>query len=235
MRVVFSEPVIRDSVINAFGVTQNGNLVDGTVQVSPDGLAATFVPTDYLLPTTEYVISVGSGITDADGSGMPETVTADFATAGLPFTGTLAFADVLGIELINADGTNPRQLTTAPDYNYDSDPAWSRGGDRIAFTRLEANGHAAIYVIESDGTNLVRLSPSGEHDYEPAWSPDGQRIAFVNTDTIAFNNEIYIMNADGTNRVPIASLQYGGPSPAWSPDGRIASRAMAAPVAPTSS
>ncbi len=62
VRVVFSEPMIRDSVINAFGVTQNGNLVDGTVQVSPDGLGATFVPTDYLLPTTEYAISVGSSI-----------------------------------------------------------------------------------------------------------------------------------------------------------------------------
>jgi TolB protein len=219
--------MIRDSVINAFGVMQNGNLVEGTVEVSPDGLAATFIPTDYLLPMTEYVISVGSGITDADGSGMPETVTADFTTARLPFTGTMAFADEIGIQLINADGTNLRQLTTAPDYNYDGNPAWSPSGDRIAFDRYEGytggQNIYGIYVINADGTNLVRLSPPGESDQQPAWSPDGQRIAFLHLDTLpSFASTIYVMNADGTNRVPVTALRQPITAPDWSRDDRIA-------------
>jgi Tol biopolymer transport system component len=228
VRVVFSEPVIRDSVINAFGVMQNGNLVDGTVQVSPDGLAGTFIPTNYLLPTTRYTISVGSGIQDADGSGMRETVTADFTTAGLPFTGVLAFQSEEGIMLINADGTNLRQLTTAPDYNYDDDPAWSPSGDRIAFNRLEVDtvlwrDVLGIYLINSDGTNLVRLSPPGESDMNPTWSPDGQRIAFAHQDTAPlFEIKIWVMNADGTNRVPITALRQSKYCPDWSRDDRIA-------------
>jgi TolB protein len=227
VRVVFSEPVMRETVINAFGVMQNGNLVEGTVEVSPDGLSATIVPTDYLLPSTAYTISVGSDVQDADGSGMPETVTAAFTTAGLPFTGTLAFAGLTGIQLINADGTNLRQLTTAPDYNYDGDPDWSPDGDRVAFDRYEGytggQNIYGIYVINEDGTNLVGLSRPGESDQQPTWSPDGQRIAFLHLDTMpSFASTIYVMNSDGTNRVPVISLRQPSTAPSWSADGRIA-------------
>ena len=225
VRVVFSEPVMRETVIDAFGVMQNGNRVEGTVEVSPDGLSATIVPTDYLLPSTAYTISVGSDLQDADGSGMPETVTTDFTTAGLPFAGTLAFVDYLGIMLINADGTYLRQLTTAPGDKYDRDPAWSPSGDRIAFDRYEGSAGGdtySIYVINADGTNLVRLSPPGSYDTAPTWSPDGQRIAFEHMDLLSFESSIYVMNADGTNRVPVTALRQPVSEPAWSPDGRIA-------------
>jgi len=223
VRVVFSEPVIPETVKNAFGILQGGNLVSGTVQISLDGLSATVVPTEYLLPSTGYTISVGSDIQDADGSGMPETVTADFTTAKLPFTGTLAFADLFGIELINVDGTNLRQLTTAPDFNYDTDPAWAPGGDRIAFVRYDGQSSYGIYVINLDGTNLLRLSPPGVADHVPIWSPDGRRVAFTSIDTLPpFSSRIYVMNADGSNRVPITSLRQPCDYPDWSSDGRIA-------------
>ncbi len=150
---------------------------------------------------------------------MPETVTADFTTAGLPFTGTLVFegASIVGIELINADGTNPRVLTTI-DYTVPErhiTPAWSPTGDRVAFTWLEG-GRECSYLChqlrrDQSGTPF---SLRGIGDYEPAWSPDGQRIAFVHrTDTLVWNDEIYVMNADGTNRVPVASLRQPSIAP----------------------
>lgn len=224
VRVVFSEPVTPETVLDALRVMQDGNLVAGTVEVSPDGLSATVFPVDYLLPETEYVISVGSDIQDADGSAMEATVEAGFTTAALPFTGTIAFADLTGIWLMNADGTNLRQLTTAPDYNYDGAPAWSPGGDRIAFQRYTGIGNGSgIYLVNADGTNPVGLSPPGVSDQEPTWSPDGQRIAFVSDDTLPpFNRRLYIMNADGTHRVLVIALRQPTEFPAWSPADRIA-------------
>ncbi len=225
VRVVFSEPVIAETVTNSLVILQNDSLVDGTVEISPDGLSATILPANYLLPATEYVISVGSDVQDADGSGMPEPVTAAFTTARLPFTGTLAFADETGIQLMNADGTNLRQLTTTvPDSNYDNAPVWAPSGDRIVFERYEAvPDRSFIYVINTDGSNLLRLSPAGVWDQQPTWSPDGQHIAFLSEDTLPpFNRSLYIMNADGTNRVPVIALREPTEFPAWSPDGRIA-------------
>jgi TolB protein len=228
VRVVFSEPVMHETVSNALGIMLDDNLVSGSVTVSPDGLSATVLPADYLRPTTEYTISVGSELQDADGTGMPETVTFAFTTAALPFTGKLAFesAGYSGIQIMNADGTNLRDLTTTgyPAPERDITPALSPSGDRVAFTRLDGGRGAAIYIINSDGTNLVRISPPGVGDYEPAWSPDGQRLAFVHrTDTLVGNDEIWVMNPDGTNRVPIAPLRQPSTGPSWSPDGeRIA-------------
>jgi TolB protein len=226
VRVVFSEPVIPETVINALGIMEDGNLVEGTVEVSPDGLSATVVPAEYLLPITNYTISIGSDLVEAEGSGMPETVTADFTTAGFPFVGRIAFErtiDDRGIALKNVDGTNFRSLTTNPypSSEHDAFPALSPAGDRVAFTRSETNGDEAIYLINSDGTNLVRLSPPGAHDGKPTWSPDGQRIAFANVDTLD-QGKIYVMNADGTDRVPITSLRQPCDFPDWSRDGRIA-------------
>jgi TolB protein len=129
------------------------------------------------------------------------------------------------LALINVDGTNYRALTTPTLGQSDEGAAWSPRGDRIAFSRMTdgSNFPLTIHVINSDGTNLVRLSPSGALDDSPAWSPDGQRIAFVNQDPLdyrAANTQIYLMNADGSNRVRLTTAAEGAWGPTWSPDGR---------------
>jgi dipeptidyl aminopeptidase/acylaminoacyl peptidase len=149
-----------------------------------------------------------------------------------PASGVLAFTRLMrsatavynNLALINLDGTNYRALTTPNSSPYDFDVAWSPDGDRIAFSRMSDGSTfpLAIHVINPDGTNLVRLSPSGALDDSPTWSPDGQRIAFTNQDPrvhSAASAQIYLMNADGTNRVPLTNLPEGAYSPTWSPDG----------------
>src|SRR5262249_39205504 len=137
VRVIFSEPVIPETVPNAFGILEDGNLLDGTVFVSPDGLSATLLPSDYLQPLSEYTISIGRELVDVDGSAMPQTVTADFTTARVPFAGRIAFESTfeedLGIALRNIDGTNYRFLTTNPSSapEHDAFPAFSPTGDRV--------------------------------------------------------------------------------------------------------
>ena len=46
-------------------------------------------------------------------------------------------------------------------------PTWSAGSDRIAFTG--SGGNWDLFVIDADGTNLVRLTNTTGEEAEPAW------------------------------------------------------------------
>lgn len=106
------------------------------------------------------------------------------------------------------------------------------GAGKIAFTS-DRDGVTDIYVMNSDGSNLIRLANSITPKGEPAWSPDGSKIAF------GFSNEdsasLYHMNADGSNLTKLidtkeisiydqATLDWrfaiGCCNLAWSPDGK---------------
>jgi len=50
---------------------------------------------------------------------------------------------------------------------------------RIAFTMTDGEGNKDIYVIDSDGENLRRLTEHRDLLESPTWSPDGARIAFT--------------------------------------------------------
>lgn len=73
--------------------------------------------------------------------------------------------------LINADGTNLRQLTTG-EY-VDSSPSWSPDGEWIAFVRGPASGgNVDIWLVSVDGETLINLTNSpGKSEIVPAWKP----------------------------------------------------------------
>ena len=129
------------------------------------------------------------------------------------------------IYVMDADGTNLVRLTTdawvqiAPATKVTS-LAWSPDGTRIAFTADRA-GDRRIFVMNADGTDLVRLTAHPAGNGAPAWSPDGRRLAF--TSRRFGNDEIFVINADGTELVNLTHHSADDAAPAWSPDGhRIA-------------
>jgi TolB protein len=84
-------------------------------------------------------------------------------------------------------------------------PVFSPDGRRIVFHATAENGSAPdLFVINTDGTNLRRLTTHPDSETTPTWSPSGNEIAFTSDRT--GRPQIYIMNADGTGaprRLPI--------------------------------
>ena len=74
------------------------------------------------------------------------------------------------IHIIDADGSNPTQVTT-PRVAVDA-ADWSPDGTRFV---LASGG--ALSVIEADGSDRTSVAlPSGPQAFAPQWSPDGARI-----------------------------------------------------------
>jgi Tol biopolymer transport system component len=123
--------------------------------------------------------------------------------------------------VVNADGTDPRRLTTHP--GYDGDPQWSPDGDWIAFT-----GDDGLYLIRPDGTDRKRLLP-GDVPYARGWSPDGRQLLFedIHADP-AVGIEIAILDVETGEMRNLPDERGHDLLPAWSPDGeRIAFLATA--------
>jgi Tol biopolymer transport system component len=89
---------------------------------------------------------------------------------------------------------------------------------RIAFSS-NRNGNFDIYLMDSDGKNLRRLTSDPRNEGDPAWTPDGSRIVY--TSTRGTGTQIVVMSLDGSE-VVLTSTPGGNHSPAVSPDGTIA-------------
>ncbi|MCB0202334.1 MAG: PD40 domain-containing protein [Anaerolineae bacterium] len=81
-----------------------------------------------------------------------------------------------GLFLVNADGSNPRPITSVPG---DAMPAWSPDGSRIAFASAERGGGWDVYLLDVRTGNVSTLVSSPGVDAHPTWSPDGRQVAFL--------------------------------------------------------
>ena len=87
---------------------------------------------------------------------------------------------------MNADGSNPRNLTRHPlNDGRDGGYAWSPDGRKILFaTNRDRNrgrdGKVAteLYVMNADGSGQRRLTRTSEWEYVHSWSPDGRKLVF---------------------------------------------------------
>ena len=125
------------------------------------------------------------------------------------------------IYVMNADGSNPINLTRSPE-KPDGVSSWSPDGKQIAFSSAELfNEHilanSDIFIMDADGTNSINLTNHDALDQGPDWSPDGNQITFSSLRD--GNWEIYVMNADGSNPINLTNHPARDGRPDWSPDG----------------
>jgi Tol biopolymer transport system component len=158
----------------------------------------------------------------ADGSHTARLTSSDHhddTPAWSPDGSTIAFYSdraPVGIWVVNADGSNPRSLVSAPFYS-PAEPAWSPDGHSLAFSTSYTdslfNFFNIIEIADADGSNAHQL-PTVENDVaSPSWSPDGTRIVFE----AGPNPHLYVIKADGTAEHQITNgIDF---QPEWSPDG----------------
>jgi Tol biopolymer transport system component/predicted Ser/Thr protein kinase len=139
----------------------------------------------------------------------------------------------LQIWTMNADGSDPRQVTFGPGDK--GQPRWSPDGLRLLYTApggrdLYGNELGLdIFLINLDGSlEPVNLTQSIGDDIDPAWSPDGTRLAFTST-RIGDLRQVMLVELDcrpppggcspssqPRNLSAGYAVEY---FPAWSPDG----------------
>jgi Tol biopolymer transport system component len=126
------------------------------------------------------------------------------------------------LHIMSADGSNIQALTShsgddwLPGIRGGSGAAisynpWSPDGAKIAFDR-DALDEWGTYVINTDGSNLTRLSdrPSRFN----GWSLDGTRIAFTSR---IFPTDIYIVNPDGSDHINLTNSPSDDSDAIWLP------------------
>jgi len=140
----------------------------------------------------------------------------------------------LQIWTMNADGSDPRQLTYGPGDK--GQPRWSTDGTKIIYSAPGGNDEYGndlgldLFLINTDRSGeTINLTESIGDDFDPAWSPNGGQIAFTSTRVNSLK-QVFVMSVECNPApdscsitVPARNISAGYAieyAPAWSPDGR---------------
>ena len=197
---------------------------EGRILFSRHRLIRDFGPGAGYVVTQELVIDVDGGNVQALTGRRYDT-----DPAWSPDGSVIAFASDrdgdFELFVMDADGSNLRQLTHADDWD-DTKPVWSPDGARILFTATRYDsGLRHVFVVDADGGDRRQLTLDLERGgYHPRWSPDSSHIAFLSW------RAIVLVDADGENRRQLTDRRHPDlgdgritevRSFVWSPDGDI--------------
>ena len=110
-----------------------------------------------------------------------------------------------------------------------STPAWSPDGTQIAFMSSQS-GDPQIYVVDSGGAHLHRITDAVGVIFSPTWNPKtGKEIVF--SSDRGGEPVLYEANSDGTNvqRIELPDMGYVV-DPSWSPNGQLLAFAWRRPT-----
>ena len=161
---------------------------------------------------------------DPAGGAPPEPVmdkgTDDRYPSWSPDGARIAFARDEGsnwnIWIMNADGTEPRQLTA--DIAHERFPVWSPSGDEILFARGDGASSDLYIADASSGQKVRQLTSMAGEERTGSWV--GETIAFWFR--ALDGGDLYTIRPDRTELTPLDAINTPQVerSPSWSPNGR---------------
>jgi TolB protein len=126
--------------------------------------------------------------------------------------------------MVNADGTDYRQMTELEAHSYY--PVYSPLGGAVVYASNQNGGVFDLFLFTFDGGNLLRLTNNIGNVVSPSFSPDGMKILFANR-AAEGPTSLWTIDINGEN----ADLLYAAPNTIvaadWSPTGNRIAFAMA--------
>src|SRR5450759_84202 len=219
--VEFGQAMVKDLTEKVFKITPE---IAGQFQW--DGKTLWFEPREPFKAGGNYSASVTSGAPGTDGRKLKKNFSWKF-TIRSPSLIYISPAQE-GSDLWYKDvGTgNPQKLTDTA--NAVQDFAVSRDGETIAYTLLNDQNGADIWLMPRDGANhTLLLSCGADQCSQPAWSWNSDRIAFSrksrkNGPNSAFNApRVWTIEVTSGQSAPLfQDASITGDSPNWSPEGK---------------
>ena len=90
------------------------------------------------------------------------------------------------------------------------------------------NGFYEVYIMDTNGGNVFKITDARSLLDEPSWSPDGRAIAYSSSKD--GQKEIYVISADGSAESRLTNLPAADFYPAWSPLISFLAAPIAAPT-----
>jgi TolB protein len=138
----------------------------------------------------------------------------------IAFTCYVPFRGVTSAQICIYSSSSDRLIGFPRYRGTNSSPAWSPDGSQIAFMSSQG-GDPEIYVADSDGGHLHRITFAVGVNTSPAWNPKtGKQIVFVSDR--AGDPVLYLSNSDGSNveKIELPDMGYVI-DPSWSPNGQL--------------
>lgn len=112
---------------------------------------------------------------------------------------------------------SPQTIKCEKDAPMSRGASWSPDGKQIVFDS-NRDRKQEIYIMNSDGSNVKRLTYSKRANYLPTISADGKKILFMSYSDS--EEAVHVMNMDGNELKKLTDENSKNGDPDWSPDSR---------------
>jgi Tol biopolymer transport system component len=211
---------------------------------SPDGTKTVFEAWDDADPShTGIYVSEGFSLADAVPVQITHSKRHDIGLGWSPDGTRLLLIQVTrcpdrdcdggNLYAVGADGSHLTRLNPEGTFVTCCDPAsWSSDSSQVAFgaQSLDADGmrdflRSAVYVAQSDGSQVKAITEPGAFTEGAEWSPNGEWIVFNKKSgpVGVKGSDLYLIHPDGSGLHPITTAGSDGKADqvgaVWSPDG----------------